>query len=292
VRKGAKEKKDENKKVFIYRSRFHGEGGVGFGVRKLSGFRFWEGYPYMSGLVVLILFFTVPAFVGVLCFFLWDKFRPKIKILPVFDGRYNKDNAATLMIRACYQVKQYNGYNVKWSSTIARTASILLPPGKCSIVFDYREKEVDTTHTANNHSANGNLEAGKTYLIKSVRYNHNGSTMVTRITDCNGEELKSYLSGFYSPVTTKTLGTAMRVGENITKDNAQQFYNNFAQQMQNEGYHFFDERGKSAGELYEEFRILDIPMAAGEVYCYKKPHWNLFVSRGELGFLISFTDIK
>jgi hypothetical protein len=224
---------------------------------------------------------------------LWNKFRPKTKILQPFDGRSTKESAANLLIRACYKVKEYNGYKVNWSSTIASTASILLPPGKCSIVFDYSEKEGDTTHTATNHNANGNLEVGKTYLIKSIRYKHNGSTMVTRIVECKTEDMKSYLSGIYSPVITKDLGSVKRVGENITKDNALQFVNDFMQKMQNEGYHFVDERGSNAWELYEEFRILDIPIKNGEVYCYKNSHWNLLISRGdESGIILSFTDTK
>jgi hypothetical protein len=240
------------------------------------------------------IFFVGSIFCIIICLILWNKFRPKTKILQPFDGKLNKENAANLLIRACYKVKEYNGYKVNWASTIAAAASILLPPGKCSMVFDYSEKEEDTTHTAYNHKANGNLEAGKTYLIKSVRYkNWSGTTMVTSIVECKTEDMKAYLSGIYSPVITKELGTAKRVGENITKGNAQQFVNDFIRQIQNEGYRFVDQMGKNAEELYEEFRILDISIASGEVYCYKKPHWNLLISRGdESGIMLSFTDAK
>jgi hypothetical protein len=173
---------------------------ITYSIRESDPVVYKSGFdPHYGTLIIAVIAFCVT-----IVSFLWNKYRPKIKILQPFDGTSNKENAANLMIRACYQVKEYNGHKVKWSSTVARAASILLPPGKCFIVFDYSEEEGGTTHTAANHNANGSLEAGKTYLIKSDRYNSNGgTTMATHIVECNGEELKTYLSGSYSPVTKR-----------------------------------------------------------------------------------------
>jgi hypothetical protein len=135
---------------------------------------------------------------GLICF-IWIKFRPKTKILPPLYASSNKNNSANLIFRQHYKIKTVNGLNVNWSSFVALSASVLLPPGKCSIIFDYKEEksEGEGTHswTGNNLSADGIIEAGKTYLLKSKIVKENNANIIyTNIEECKGAELKEYLN--------------------------------------------------------------------------------------------------
>jgi tetratricopeptide (TPR) repeat protein/ABC-type dipeptide/oligopeptide/nickel transport system ATPase component len=86
-----------------------------------------------------------------------------------------------------------------------------------------------------------------------------------------------------------------KIGENITDDNVHQFVKSHYDKLSLQGYKYFDELGKIAGNLYGEFNKLtpDLTMNHGEIWAYSKPHYELLISRGDsLGIMIAFSDIN
>jgi len=247
------------------------------------------------------MIFPITALIVIAIIGFIKKRRPKLKALKPFNNTLNEQNAAKLVFRYHYKIKTYNGSDVKWSAFNAGTISILLPPGDCSIVFsskyEYEPKKYINTH---NHSANGVLKAGKTYCIKTYLNNIDPKNIeLTHLVEINDNELKTYVKksawADYSTETTLIMASRhiTRVAENITLETAQQFVNDFMQQMQDKGYHFVDERSGNAATLYiDEFEKFPIAMLPGEVYTYIRDNWLLLISRGELGIMLSFSNSK
>jgi hypothetical protein len=121
---------------------------------------------------------------------IWDKARPKVKILKPLDESLNNQNAANVIFRGYYKIKKINATEIKWSAVLAKAASILLTPGNYIFVFDYAEENVAE---GKGFTAQGNLEAGKTYLLKSI-LNKKNNTMSTDFVECQGDDLKRYLA--------------------------------------------------------------------------------------------------
>ncbi|GMO28770.1 MAG: hypothetical protein Ta2B_09700 [Termitinemataceae bacterium] len=126
----------------------------------------------------------------VIIILIWDKARPKVKILKPLDGSLNNQDAANVIFRGYYKIKKINNTEVKWSAVLAKAASILLTPGNYIFVFDYAEEKVAK---GKGFTAQGNLEAGKTYLLKSI-LNKTDNTMSTDFIQCQGDDLKKYLA--------------------------------------------------------------------------------------------------
>jgi hypothetical protein len=175
---------------------------------------------------------------------LWKIFVPrKMIILPPIGKAPDKENAATLIFQSCYHMEKYNGrdallWAVMVSTDGAGVASVLLPPGECFITLGYRVGDWKAVYSIAHHTVHASLEAGKTYVIKSVRYRHNRqSALSTKIEECKGKDLKTYLSRNYSPVTVKEIEAVEGAGENVSKDNPKQYFENFVKKMQNEGHH-------------------------------------------------------
>lgn len=139
----------------------------------------WGGRLTLLGIIIGVILIAL----------IWNKIRPKVKILKPLNDSLNKNNAANMIFRGYYKIKKINNAEVKWSAAIAKAASVLLPPGYCSVIFDYYEENVAK---GKGFTAAGNLEAGKTYLLKSVLKKDN--TLTTNITECRGDDLKKYLA--------------------------------------------------------------------------------------------------
>jgi len=223
----------------------------------------------------------------ILGFIIWSKIQPKQKVLKPFNTSLNKHNAANLIFDGHYKIKKYNGAKVRWSTFLAKTVSILLPPGECSLIFNFAESDGQTKHTANNHDTKNNVEAGKTYFLKSYRNDLSVKPILaTYIVEGKDNDEKYY--GLNTGVW-KASWCIKRVGSNITQDNARQFVNDLVQKLKDEGYNFVDERGDNAGRLYSEYSKFPVTMLKGEVYTYKDGIWLLLISRGDdLGIMWSF----
>jgi len=138
---------------------------------------FWNEWGVRINGIIFIL-------VMIILFVLW-LYRPKTKIIKPLNKSLNKANAAKLIFSQHYKIKKFNGIDVNWAVNIALSASILLPPGNCSLFFNYKEKKNKREGTAN-----GIIEAGKTYLLKSTVL---PISIVTNIVESNEDELKKYL---------------------------------------------------------------------------------------------------
>ena len=242
---------------------------------------FWDEWGDRIIVIVVIIGFIILL-----------KIQPKLKMLKPFNASLNKHNAANLVFHKSYEIKEYNGLKVRWSAFFAKAFSILLPPGDCTLVFDLKEDHgSDVTERASNHSAKSRIEVGKKYLLKSFKNDLGGNNiMSTYIVEFNENELNDYVSGY---AIERASLRVERVGVNITPDKAQNFVNEFAQQMKNKDYHFVDERSGNAVALYYEFCKFPVSILDGEVYTYKKGvDWLLLISRGELGIMWSFSKDK
>jgi hypothetical protein len=220
----------------------------------------------------LWIIMIVCVIVGLLGFWIWSKIQPKVKALKPQNPNLNNQNAAKLIFDGHYKIKTYNGTDVKWSTILAKTVSVLLPPGECSLVFDFKEKEdADTTNVAKNHTVKNIVEAGKTYYLKSYLW---CSIMSTYIEEGKDKDKKDYLS---STGVMKASWTITRVGENFTPDTAKQFINDFLKRKKNKGYRIVDEREKALA-LFNKFRKFPITLLEGEVYSYREKNWILLIS--------------
>jgi len=246
------------------------------------------------GQVILGLGGAIVFGVGML---IWLKIQPKLKVLKPFNAGLNKNNSANLIFDRHYKIKNYNGTKVRWFTIFAKAVSILLPQGECYLTFDFAENDGQTKHTAHNHDTKNNIEAGKTYFLKSYRNNLSGNPILaTYIVEGEDNDKKDYS---LSTGVWNASSYIERVGSNITQDNAQQFVNEFVQKLKNEGYNFVDEMGDNAGKLYSEYSKFPVSMSKGELYTYKtrryikEGDWLLLISRSDdLGIMWSFSKAK
>jgi len=238
----------------------------------------WGGRIILAGILIVVI----------LGFIIWSKIQPKLKTLKPFRPNLNNHNAANLIFDGHYKIKKFNGSDVNWSTTFAKAFSILLPPGECSLIFDFEESEGETKNTARNHEAKNSIEAGKTYFLKSFLNDLGGEKILTTyIVEGKENDKKEYSA---STGVIRASWWIKRVGVNITRDKAQQFIDDFLLKLKKEGYNFVDEMGDNAGKLYEKFNKFPLTMNNGELYTYKEGNWLLLISRGDdLGIMWSFS---
>jgi hypothetical protein len=153
-----------------------------------------------GGVIVIALILII---VGVV--FLWDAIRPKEKQLSPFGDSATVENAATLIYRNYYKIKEIDGARARgFSSGMAKSASVLIPAGEHIIIFDYNDtKGVPFIFRwggkAEDCKVICNLEPGKTYVLKSVQYGtfleplFTATSMTTNIEELPEDGLKAYL---------------------------------------------------------------------------------------------------
>jgi len=246
----------------------------------------WGGRILFIGTIIVII----------LGFIIWSKIQPKLKVLKPISSNLNYQNAGNLIFDGHYKVKKYNGTNVKWHTPFAFTkaVSILLPPGECSIIFDFVESDGDKKNIASDHNTKGIIQAGKTYFLKSFLNDlDNKKILATYVVEGKDNDKKEYGT---STGVTRASWCITRVGTNITPDKANQFINEYCHKIKNDGFNFVDERGQNAGILYNEFNKYPVSILDGEIYSYKTFYngisWLLLISRGELGIMLSFNKNK
>jgi len=145
-------------------------------------------------IILLIAFIIVGAIILVLFWLAPELLRPKFRVLKPFYDNLDNKTAAYFTFRRSYHIVSYNGQRVKWSPFLAKATSILLPPGKCHLVFNLYDKQLgDSTITASGHQVMATIEAGKTYFMWSD-YSKVTNTLATYIKEGTDEDLKDYVS--------------------------------------------------------------------------------------------------
>ena len=219
--------------------------------------------------------------------------QPSLKRLKPFDANLNSRNAANLVFDGRYKIKGYNGSKVRWSAALPKACSILLPPGECSLVFDFKMKIhialYPDKYEKLNQTAGNTIEAGKTYFLKTFYndfYRDKISDSPSYIVEVNDEKVNYRKE--YSLFLRQASWHIKRLGTNITQDNAPQFLTGILQRIKNEGYIFVDDRGANAIALHEGFKRFLVSVAAGEILTYVEGNMMLLISGSELGILMSF----
>jgi len=120
--------------------------------------------------------------------------------------------------------------------------------------------------------------------------------------ECYREALDIYSSLEGQDVKTSTIKQAIAAVSNpnitllasnvTTFEQAKEIIWKYVDQLVTEGYRFVDEQGDKSVELYGEFSNLNTLMLPGQIYVYSPPRYKLLISRGELGVMLSFTDLS
>ena len=175
-------------------------------------------------------FYILLAAAVIIAIILFNISKYRFKKLKPYTADLNKRNAATVIFDGHYTIQKYNDKPVKWSVSLARAFSILLPQGDCVFVFDLsvvtssgksgfsrflaslgyllrvvynlliaRSNEAEGYYrnktTVSGHIVHGIIEAGKTYFLRSF-LDDSGSkdSMTTLIVEVKETDVKEYLS--------------------------------------------------------------------------------------------------
>ena len=232
--------------------------------------------------------------IGIAVWLFVKKHKPKIKVLNPLEGSLTAENAAAIIFKAKYTMTSINGIDKIQGVTAAKAASILVPAGKCHLMFNYDDRDAaqmafgsSLGTTGSCLTATGAVMAGKTYYLENMTlsYEKDKKVMAFALIESGGHDLDEYLN-------TSRPNYAKR-GENITADTMDECLKNITNESVEYGYEPLDmsvfENVGILMKLYEEFYRFNIQTEPGAVYFYSNWHYRvMFLDNAGLDILGGF----
>ena len=162
----------------------------------------WGGKIIIIGFIIILMFwFNLKIWSNI------KKNIPPKKIKTIFDDS-EEHNQAELIFLKYYKIKMINSFPVEYELKSAHSGIMTIPAGNICITLDYDNRSIwnellfkitqgafsgHSVTYGNNWEAKGIIEAGKKYIIKTLKDYKNNTTVTSLVPADNDAEIKEYL---------------------------------------------------------------------------------------------------